>query len=109
MIDLKLIWRLQAAPGPSRELDFEIYKAATGDGSVASDDYTRRYTSSVDAAATIVPEGLNWAVWSDGTGRVYRPVPGTNEVFSDHDHRSSGAATPAIALCMAALLARMQP
>ena len=105
-----LIARLEATEGPSRELDCEIHEALghevilgagkhpmnrTGGGRVP------KYTASLDAAVSLVPEG--WEVvleWyrSEGMARLSR-----NGL--DADSLSAGK-TPALALCIAALKAR---
>jgi hypothetical protein len=97
MTDLaSLIERLRAATGPDRELDNAIYEAFRGLNGVAK----LRYTGSLDAAMTLVPSDRNWSV-----RRIGVKFAGLVETGTD-----SGAAfvtsTPAIALCIAALLAR---
>lgn len=68
------------------------------------------YTASLDAAMTLVPEGMIWGAVNStlakpekaerGTGFVGKPGQTTNEASQ------SEAATPALALCAAALRAR---
>lgn len=128
MTDLaKLADRIERAEGPSRELDAEIALAAgwtervhgnpsfkvrscqdpTGKqyqhGLVA---WAPRYTASIDAAMTLVPEPAEWtlSVVNDEPCLVTIPAPGT---MGDAIHTL--AATPALALCAAALRARAQP
>ena len=126
----ELIKRLQSAPGPSIELDAAIELAigkydrlklypdsrlelsGLGDkwvgvdvvgplgGRVSYTEYPHKLTSSIDAALTLVPNGLTWQI----TGRVKQD----GDYFADVDitHRCDSAPNPAIALCIAALLAR---
>lgn len=91
-----LIEALERAEGPSRELDRAIWYALqdemTGDPSKSP-----AFTASIDAALTLVPEGFSWAVGSDGGASVFGPG----------GHMFKGlAATPAIALVIAALRAK---
>lgn len=116
-----LIERLEKANGPDRELDGAIalslgwtYQKMKGDKRAyyrkpgVTDCYLRatvpEYTSSLDAALTLVPVDLGWdagqfgdisyaTVWSDD-----RTCP--------QDRYQVEAASPAVALCIAALRAR---
>lgn len=149
----ELIERLEKATGADRELDIAIFEAAVAVPNVGQmigveprqwdPKYTpllvphpkwgfspavpadaERYTSSIDAALTLVPEGLSASVTkhSDGTGAAeiwryavekfaYR-IPG---LTSDNlrarngtfDHQRVVAKTPAIAICIASLRARL--
>lgn len=119
---LKLAERCEKAGGPDRVLDAEIYiavrdnlpqmAALTVSGDVS--DHVPKVTASLDAALTLVPEG-----WS----KFFTQFPGlpaeasTFECRADSkgkfwhgtDMADSGrvkAATPALALCAAALRAR---
>jgi hypothetical protein len=104
----ELIARLEAADGPSRELDAEIY-CFTRYCSLSHwvEDNADPYTSSIDAALSLVPEGLRWrvsgvpaankALASCATGSIMDPA--TKEWDAIHTHT-------AIALCIAALKAR---
>jgi len=124
MTDLSdLIARVEAATGPDRELDDAIADAIfTGrhrccikglsdesggmwmftypDGSIGS---SLRFTGSTDAALTLVPEG--WVFSVDTLDGYPDAVVGNNQrsiVRADYIR----AATPALALCAAALKAR---
>lgn len=55
------------------------------------------YTTSLDAAASAMPEGWHWGVLDNGQAYVTRP---------EHGRSTVQAATPAAALTAAALLAR---
>lgn len=113
-----LLAALEAATGPSRELDARILMLVTGgseiDADYAASDPNRtcnpsRYTHSIDAALTLVPEDchINFGMYPANCtysfakpwAQVWRAgVYGRNE---------SAAATPALALCIASLKARI--
>ncbi len=120
----ELIKRLRSTAGADRELDADIavaihggdiewrvanytmqhyparkYASANHVGGYGF-DHVPRYTESIDAAVSLVPEGLTWQV----TGRVKED----GDYFADVDiiHRCDTAPNPATALCIAALLAR---
>lgn len=95
-----LIARLEKATGEDRELDClieGIHPTASGD--------TPHYSASIDAALTLVPKGFAWTLASQGTTdfRFFASVAFPDE---DCDGTPTLAATPAIALCIAALRAR---
>jgi hypothetical protein len=113
MTTAELADRIEAAEGPSRELDAEItrmlYREA---GCAVADDFAVEavweYTSSIDDALTLVPEG-----WT--TDRYHQGPSGQAHWWDlvrirDGEHRytkaSSKAATAALALCAAAVRAR---
>lgn len=130
-----LIEKLEAATEGSRELDAEI--GAQLGGGVAShncSDNTRRtygagawftdadnmravliehthhaphYTTSLDAALTLVPEGYAWSLDFDPKlpGKPGRPYYADVTDFSTHAAKA-WSTTPALALCIAALKAR---
>jgi hypothetical protein len=60
-----------------------------------------RYTSSIDAAMTLVPKGWSWSVGFDEHGN--RAIIGA---FGNMETIASKAANPALAICAAALRAR---
>lgn len=121
----ELIAKLESAKEGSRELDGEIYTTVVN----TAYELTRRvpgecqykagghpfgcehYTTSIDAALTLVPEELkpgwplNWSV-----SLLFAPDESwaTAKVFSyvGHEWVSERATTPALALCCAALRAR---
>lgn len=116
-----LIAKLEAATEGSRELDVEIVFAlypesvyrpqCVGDEPIFwSEPYYKRecpaFTTSLDAALTLVPEGQGWGVLAG--------EPGTDGVFHnayvtkprDVPLQSGPCRTPALALCIAALNAR---
>jgi hypothetical protein len=110
----ELIARLEAADGPSRELEFRIARDVLdgepfGHAAGLPDELMLaqaqfgcwpRYTSSIDAALSLVPEGHFWGLYSSGMAYVKPDADGVQE-----RHLSDGV-TPAIALCIAALKAR---
>lgn len=117
-----LIARIESADGPSRELDAEIARSI-GWGCVVRDPEAQnkyvcwrkhyrsgewimlpRYTSSIDDALTLVPDGHYMHVYTP-----YGEVSQGYAVVSDRDDGplfTSIAATPALALAAAALKAR---
>lgn len=106
-----LIERLEKATGPDREIDLAIYRAefphpAVGLPKRNQDEYDRargpRYTSSIDAALTLVPEGCKWEASSYPKNGAAWVGP-----FKAPVQQFTVAATPAIALCIAALKARL--
>ena len=114
-----LLANLEAATGPSRELDAEIATVIFGrpraSGNVGEPQVLHwwdravgfavapRYTESLDAARTLLPEG--WFALIDTRGRAdvrYAPID-----QSGYRREVADAATPALALCIAALRARL--
>lgn len=106
----ELIAALEKATGPDRELDHEIaqfiypgeklqwpemYKAS-------SEFWCRRnvekYTSSIDAALTLVPEYSYAEIHTDNCAFV--------RINGEEEYECWNVASPAIALCIAALKAR---
>lgn len=115
----ELIAALEAATGPSRELDAHIHAARFPElqsppwvnrGGVwvdtSSEDpnmaFPAQYTSSIDAAMSLVPDGWDWCVacisgnWDAQVGEA--------DTFMAEGAGSKASA--AIALCIAALKAR---
>lgn len=130
----ELIERIEAAEGPDWKLDEEIWLAAIATGEQrekvevgrdkfgdreASDRVSMmsdgaRYTASIDAAMTLVPEG--WGFWdvlsrhaSDEERSAYAEVA-KDAACASHEIEghfvSATAKAPALALCAAALKAR---
>jgi hypothetical protein len=120
----ELIGRLEAAGAGSRDLDMDIAKSlgfrpiATIRGVQIHNPKQApgvswglpHYTTSLDAAVKLVPEG-KW--WTGGAGKtrpderlygaaIYEPVVGEPQRIADGEHDTSAA----IALCIAALKAR---
>ncbi len=103
-----LIARLEKATAPSRRLDAEIIAVIKGG---APEDYEAtswalpRLTESLDAALTLVPEEANCHGY-DASPAGAEAYVSRNNVASGHWLLSAVAATPALALCAAALKAR---
>ena len=100
----KLSDRIEAASAGSRELDAEI--AGTDATTVMwhDEEETPRYTTSLDAAMTLVPEGALMAVRTYAEPGVY-PAHVRASAWVQGSPRCF-AATPALALCAAALRAQ---
>lgn len=130
----QLLDRLEHAEEGSRELDRDVAEAAGWERKVTADqmadDYWRLgdmswtretagyppdYTTSLDAALTLVPEGWkpSMIAWQseelrwDPPFRVSASVVTAKQISNSHPGYAKGeAATPALALCAAALRAR---
>src|SRR5712671_7711959 len=103
-----LLSLLQAATGPSRELDAEI--ALANGWTRLSHDLWRNgddveedpplYTASIDDALTLVPEGADFQTGSAKLiGRFWASI-----IMPKMEHKAT-AATPAIAIVIACLMA----
>lgn len=128
---LKVADRLAAADGPDRDMNVEIAQALglsvgyAGTGMIPFDEETGNplpnWVFSLDDAFTLVPEGLSASATRQGNLRgaaeIWRWVPekyaemygGPEELRRRNGsfaHQNVGAATPALALCIAALRAR---
>jgi hypothetical protein len=126
----ELIERLEKATWPDRVLDDLIARDVLGWVTEDKDEYWRffnlpYYTASIEAALTLVPEGHRWEITDNGIdAQITRSVPPSEyweevgpfacverKTYPDGDwsartHGAAIAATPAIALCIAALKAR---
>lgn len=109
-----LIEKLAQADGPSRELDAEISRALAGGpadhwyqdhrGVYVTDNSAPCYTASIDAAMTLVPEGTEFIIERYGSiGVLSENKRASAWVFGAP---RAFAATPALALCIAALSAQ---
>jgi hypothetical protein len=110
--DLALAERCEQAAGPDRELDCHIHALIEGRNirperwseTVRLHDHAvPRYTASLDAAVTLVPEGHEWLRKNEICMTVYRAPTDPKEWARHIDARG---ATPTLALCAAALRAR---
>lgn len=118
-----LIERLEKATGPDREMDEDIVRAlypdciiqiyVVGDEDktvfhaeplVPNKSYVPLYTSSIDAALTLVPEGYGWSLY--GGFSPNRPCACLSDTGRSDDLVDAFGATPAIAICIASLKAR---
>ena len=107
-----LITELESAPEESRELDVAIARSlgrntygedqevTLADGNKTLEPIPH-YTTSLDAAVTLVPEEWHWEITDIGTAWV-----GTHLTAQKVVKFAANAATPALALCIAALKAR---
>lgn len=109
-----IIERLRKATGADREIDVAIWRMVDRPDAPLDRvplEWLACYTSRIDHALKLVPEGHVWTVatwWCDGTDRppFYADCASGRIKDGDdvHVHEGRGA-TPAIALCIAALLA----
>ncbi len=112
---LALAERCEQATGPDKELDFTIdgfmLKHGPETDRIRNPRYVLPYTASLDAAVTLVPEGWRWkailrdSIRGENTGEGY-VHNGRLHMTGDYRGFSNFAATPALALCAAALRAR---
>ena len=124
---LALAERCEQAAGPDRELDVAIARALDWKP-LYRDDYSKwwppaavedsrarkrsilhhptqplpKFTASLDAAVTLVPEGWKWWIDSSPFGRCW--LVADDQIIDKA--QSEKCATPAVALCAAALRAR---
>lgn len=124
-----LVARLEKATGPDRDIDELIAEAVGYKVCSETQAYGRswnspsgyfigaapKFTDSLDAAVTLIPEGWAWSVHVGGcyaTGRLLKPRAELAEAVETQFGPAVGirsqieAATPAIAICIAALKAR---
>lgn len=103
-----LLERLSATTKPDRELDCRIWLTVTS----GLDFYVMRsrlpnfydwsapyYTSSLDAATLLVPQGWQWMIVTDDGAAVFKR--NANNGFGVIE--DGNAATPVLSLCVAAL------
>jgi hypothetical protein len=116
---LALAERCEAATGPDRELDKAIFDALPFDALPKGIEGIARYTASLDAAMTLVPEGALWEVdhkLNIGPGdtfeqpegepaRDFRAGVGIGDVPAQWTYGRNFSSS-ALALCAAALRAR---
>jgi len=103
-----LIARLEKATEGNRELDADILAALPAPFSAPGHCQMRiaaHWTTSLDAAMKLVPEGANCHGYDASPAGVEAYVS-RNNVASGHWLCLGQAATPALALCIAALKAR---
>lgn len=118
-IDLNdLADRVERLEGSDYAIELEIATWCYENGSIAGVNYDPRmwlerngggFTYSIDAAMTLVPEGCAWSLYSDGpTYKASAEIgkhPSGGELMQG-DWIGEGE-TPALALCCAALRARL--
>lgn len=109
----ELAARIERAEGPDRALDELIHEASGlpfvmeyyteyATEQTRNLSYVPRYTASIDAAIQLVPAGHNWAIDTGHKNGI------SAWCFDGHlwNTDASVAATPALALCAAAIRAR---
>lgn len=69
---------------------------------VAHYRHVHHYTSSLDAALTLVPEGYGWCLYDDGSGEM-GPQPEPGRLLEGDGFEG---ATPALGICIGALKVR---
>jgi len=112
-----LLTRLEKATGPDRELDEALAEIAEWDPDEHHGEDLPHYTASIDAALTLVPEGWQWQISTRApephAGRAYvhngeLQMTGAGMARNPaYRAAETTAPTPAIALCIAALRARI--
>ncbi len=106
--------RIEAATEGSRELDAEIALAIGWQNCIPCDFNGIKhrmggilnappFSRSVDAALSLVPEGWDWATGSNGANRGHSLLASRDDTDREIE---ADAATPALALCAAAIRAR---
>lgn len=110
---LELAERCEKTTGPKRELDEAIRLLVERNIVVGLDlaggyvpPSTPRYTESLDAAMQLVPEGWAWMAGCAPEARFFATLAPTDESGIEAEDIDTAAATPALALCAAALRAR---
>lgn len=114
---MTLLAQLQSATEGSRKLDDEIWRAMVPEAVKYEHVSAPRYTTSLDAAVSLVPEGCDWILsritllteMRIGYTAVIEGLAGTGD--SDDPYRFEGkseaaGSTPALALCIAIIKAQ---
>lgn len=101
----KLIAALEAATESSFELNaaiarLDFYREAHGD---LADNEVPDFCASIDAALTLVPANHDWSLHADNGEAIAGCMPSNEDGC---DVADCHGATPAIAICIAALKAR---
>lgn len=102
---LELAGRCEKATGPSRDLDADISRAYGGYSETKSAYAPEPFTASLDAAMSLVPEGWAYSVGNIDPSRCRCSAWVMPPPYSIGADIRTGA-TPALALCAAALRAR---
>lgn len=103
-----LIVRLEQATGPNRDLDRDLWFCLVPEmegcwphwSGLERRSICPRFTGSIDIALALIPKGMCWLIAFGGFARITRGLGDEQVVWS------VTAATPAIAMCVAALKAR---
>jgi hypothetical protein len=104
---LELASRCEAATGPERELDIAIGQAVgTWPAAPNTFKFPKRYTASLDAAMTLVPEGWGYCIEQERPSRAPEAClsPPDSEPWG-HGSIDAEAATAPLAIVAAALRA----
>jgi len=126
-----LIRRLESAKEGSRELDIEIWDNVeawpvspdnsewriipSGNNTCLASTVAPPYTTSIDAALTLVPEGYSYSLgapdWSSTDNDGPPSSPAWANLFKGRSGgwNTANGVTPALALCIASLKAREKP
>lgn len=96
----ELIAELEALTAPCRTIDAKIAKAICLQMPADPVQWPPRFSESIDAAMTLVPETHDWMVQSPSKYSQVWTYPTTK-------HHEGNGVTIAIALCIAALKARL--
>lgn len=115
-----LISRIESATGPDRELDADIAKALGAKPTITVGHellgnlrevpaHSARYTASLDAALSLVPEAMAWTLGQNVHHRYWvASINALNEEGAPYSRgMSDNKHGPALALCAAALRARL--
>lgn len=108
----ELLAKLENAVAGTTRFDYDIFRAVTPSAANWLDDCPPGglpcYTTSIDAALTLMPPGAFFHVGkqeSDAYAKVTPPLPGRSNYLHAREYEVS-APTPALAVCIAALRAR---
>jgi hypothetical protein len=102
---LALAERCEQAAGPDRELDFAIAAGVGWPDSPNLHQHARRYTESLDAAVTLVPEGWRYDLTNGDLISKEKPAARLTPDFAGPCFNGYARTVP-LALCIAALRAR---
>ena len=110
MTRTELIAALEAAEGPSRELDWQIQRTVFAPQPHKPFWPAPEFTRSLDAALSFTPEGWAWMIQDIGDASLRLPTvslwrPSQRSTRLPIERFDTEAVTPAIALCIANLRA----
>ena len=101
-----LIDRLEAAVGPDNELDADIerwvHNISGATGRILMPFGTKPFTSSVDAALTLIPNGHTWSIGTRDE-KAWGSEAKARPYWAECGNVDTAASNPALALCTAAL------
>lgn len=112
----ELAGRAEKAGRGDRDLELAVWRATDPSAAAVEAEgktplpWLHCYTTSLDAAMSLVPEGARWSLEKMAGPRsmasVHVDKRGPTEVLESADHFHASAATPALALTAASLRAR---